>query len=1281
MADFSTFKVVLCDPDDGVSTLTSSRVPPLPTNLKERIAAIEQKVGNAGPSSRSVSPAPGAAPTAPTNAGALRDKIAKFEGKGGIPVPRSRFGLGAPPTTQAPQRNGELYGNRIPAPSRSVSNGVYPSSRAASPTGELTSPGDRRSVSLSSVASDFDDHMDYTPVGSPTFAFPLDSPESVLSMPNSPEVSSSLGANGNGATLSKNIGIVRATSFQKALEIARNAESAKLEALDPAVASILRPPQLLDEDEDVEVSVPEPTPVIVVSSEEAEPVVVHESPTLEATPPSVVPEPVEESTRQDAPPDTSLSQSQPSHETVEAEVTMPTAPAIAPPIVEETTQVQQPKESAPVVPVILPVTPLTVRKRRATISRQETETIPSEPVPELPIAAVQAIAPLPEVLDLASPPTVIAGKSDTPPCSTSPQVEIPQTDTSKPDAAISEPPRVDITEEVIKLPPPEIVVHNARPVSNAVSSQEIIAESQQNDFNSRDAGLTLDASLINSESLMSPPLATGMSLTDVLSNYFTGGLATGEESKFGDMATTIIPPLPSSSPLSPPARLAYDSPVSPQEMSSLPVPAARPRNKTPEPLHFLSPPASGVLSTSPSAAGSSMGSMSTTLSSRPMSMIETSPSRVTRAMRMTPATGRGVPMFLPPPSSAQPRKSDFVYFPPTPDAEESEFGEMRGTGSGTMHKSSQSLSEGTRTGSEPDVFEGGVNTAAMFTAVVHGKVREASAAATMPSTRRYVVPATPQMKRVQRQTMAEPPLSPGQGELAALLQEAMWLEDTLSKGELPTEIVQQNEVDERERVELESIAEEKMEKTRTAKEEEEEERRRIAQATVQLQAKRHEPTSGKLKHTFLIPLAKARSVHRSEGSTSSKAESFPSQRAEEEALHSKSAGVPDKSAARATKTPLPTAGPSQSQIEQPETPLTPENLDTAHPGAELPTKSPKSSRFASFRRLGSISRPSTMYGSSSSVRHSNSTSSEISSEDSQAVATPPEAHLEFGALKYLPANGEYGHGNGSTTSFPSLSPKKSGNNLGRAASFAEKMWSRARTKSSTSTLSVAASELTVDDVPRLPAFGTPPALEISLPSVPVVVPPSPERKSSLVLQPPKRSTSLRRSANLPPIPTEPVPPMPPIPTVFQSHTQAPSDLPVLEISSDSLFPPGSADSSRPKSWTSLSSAGSLGSLPSPLFDKEFFDAFPSVPGSIPMPEITTVANFPHQRNGSTSSSVFANPSFDSALLSSAIHLASAHKSAAAPSTTTLHQQHVNVNGATPTPVSVSLPRRSGESAR
>ncbi|KAG6885875.1 hypothetical protein C0993_008394 [Termitomyces sp. T159_Od127] len=93
----------------------NSKGQPQPGNLKERIAALEQR--NALSSSdRPSSPSIPLAPGAVSNSAGLRDKIAKFERKGGVPVPRGSFGLGAPPRAEnAPlKRRGELYGNRIP---------------------------------------------------------------------------------------------------------------------------------------------------------------------------------------------------------------------------------------------------------------------------------------------------------------------------------------------------------------------------------------------------------------------------------------------------------------------------------------------------------------------------------------------------------------------------------------------------------------------------------------------------------------------------------------------------------------------------------------------------------------------------------------------------------------------------------------------------------------------------------------------------------------------------------------------------------------------------------------------------------------------------------------------------------------------------------------------------------------------------------------------------------------------------------------------------------------
>ncbi|KAI6103595.1 hypothetical protein F5141DRAFT_216501 [Pisolithus sp. B1] len=101
-----------------------------PVNLKERIAALQQR--NVSPNQHpSTQVASKGIPIAGT--GTLRDKIAKFEEKGGVPVPRGNFAMGVPsPLTEnaAAKKRGELYGNRIQGLGRP--NGP-PVSRSGSP--------------------------------------------------------------------------------------------------------------------------------------------------------------------------------------------------------------------------------------------------------------------------------------------------------------------------------------------------------------------------------------------------------------------------------------------------------------------------------------------------------------------------------------------------------------------------------------------------------------------------------------------------------------------------------------------------------------------------------------------------------------------------------------------------------------------------------------------------------------------------------------------------------------------------------------------------------------------------------------------------------------------------------------------------------------------------------------------------------------------------------------------------------------------------------------------
>ena len=84
---------------------------PSPSNLKDRIAALQQRNGSPSPT-----PSPTSSHRDTTPPRSVRDRIAKFERKGGVPVPRSSFGMNMPPPEEAGStKSRELYGNRVAA--------------------------------------------------------------------------------------------------------------------------------------------------------------------------------------------------------------------------------------------------------------------------------------------------------------------------------------------------------------------------------------------------------------------------------------------------------------------------------------------------------------------------------------------------------------------------------------------------------------------------------------------------------------------------------------------------------------------------------------------------------------------------------------------------------------------------------------------------------------------------------------------------------------------------------------------------------------------------------------------------------------------------------------------------------------------------------------------------------------------------------------------------------------------------------------------------------------
>ncbi|KAH9952028.1 hypothetical protein B0H21DRAFT_10340 [Amylocystis lapponica] len=110
--------------------MATTRTPVPPGNLKDRIAALQQRNALARQSE------PKSPPLNPTKAtGSLRDKIASFEKQGAVPVPRGSFGLNVPPVDDRVTRSsGEMYGNRVPGLSRPhvPLSQVYPGSQGPS---------------------------------------------------------------------------------------------------------------------------------------------------------------------------------------------------------------------------------------------------------------------------------------------------------------------------------------------------------------------------------------------------------------------------------------------------------------------------------------------------------------------------------------------------------------------------------------------------------------------------------------------------------------------------------------------------------------------------------------------------------------------------------------------------------------------------------------------------------------------------------------------------------------------------------------------------------------------------------------------------------------------------------------------------------------------------------------------------------------------------------------------------------------------------------------------
>ncbi|KAJ7864410.1 hypothetical protein B0H13DRAFT_2069234 [Mycena leptocephala] len=263
-----------------------------------------------------------------------------------------------------------------------------------------------------------------------------------------------------------------------------------------------------------------------------------------------------------------------------------------------------------------------------------------------------------------------------------------------------------------------------------------------------------------------------------------------------------------------------------------------------------------------------------------------------------------------------------------------------------------------------------------------------------------------------------------------------------------------------------------------------------------------------------------------------------------------------------------------------------------------PPKSPNAgtryfSSLSSLRRLASASRG--LAGERGSV----STGSEMSSEDSMGLPTPPDDH----GLVHHASTSPRGSPQSSpqpphaSIAWPSLASKKSVGSLGRgAASLAGKMWHRSRSKSSASTVSSRSEASSPPPALPVPALPAPPVLKLD--STPFVIPPittsydldhdpSDSPTSSTPIADPfsSLSTVVPASASMPAL----------------KHTKSTPQRPPASAPASMLPVPKTAPESRPASWQSVSSTGSSSLATSPLFDKAIFDAFPSVPDMPPQP--------------------------------------------------------------------------------
>ncbi|KAF8625737.1 hypothetical protein AX17_006764 [Amanita inopinata Kibby_2008] len=411
-----------------------------------------------------------------------------------------------------------------------------------------------------------------------------------------------------------------------------------------------------------------------------------------------------------------------------------------------------------------------------------------------------------------------------------------------------------------------------------------------------------------------------------------------------------------------------------------------------------------------------------------------SPGQVMTAQRVQTTTGRGIPVVVPGTSIRQP---DYSHFPPTPilpDAESNNPNVPKGTP--PTSPSSRFREPSKISSSRP----------ATFHAVVRSRVTEPAPFSTMQPSQFLDVTQTPQMRRMRNSWKPEVPSSPASGELAMLLEDAALLEQALTQGELFSEADRQKaeaeELARRANVgEAQSSIGEGMDGAGT--------REGGDAMMVQQQSgdnRESETASLKSRHTFRLPLRKMTKHWKSSHNEVLKDDIRA--RSSLEAERSAGLSIPDPTFLQTD----PTERAEKTDDGRPKTPEVVNNKETS----TSQHRSPRQRLLSGVRRLAASGPSRALSMPGAYPRHSVSTSSEISSEDSVPVITPPDQSVEFPGSDSRDNTSSHGHdsnqSHSSGVAWPAVSPKRGG--ISRAASFAERMWNRARTKSSGSTLSV-----------------------------------------------------------------------------------------------------------------------------------------------------------------------------------------------------------------------------------